>query len=570
MCGIAGLWNEASEPAIEAMTRAVAHRGPDGLQFVARGNHSLGASRLAIVGSPTAPPIFSDPSANLSVLFNGEIYNIGPLRAELAAQGVLLQTDLESEVLARLYQREGPKFASRLNGMFAIALLDDDTLVLARDRFGIKPLYYSILNGKIAFGSEIKAILHHPGARSRLRLSALEEVLVFGYIYSPTDTLFEGIQQVEPGSVLVFDRTGRRRHRFGAIPAARYLAAEEPIDYKTAVAQLREHLVKAVASELMHDEHDKGLYLSGGLDSTTVALIAKAILGYPITTFTLTDSAESDDLQAAREVAVRLGTRHVEQIVDVEDYFAALDDFVYHYETIVAGGVFDLHGGVAFHLLSETVARHVRVAFSGEGADELFGGYYWAYTHPLGFSDRIRDRLRRLPTAERVGQCVERLFPQPEDELVYRRHLLDALLRGGLSNYHLQSVDRSCGAFGFEIRPVYLYDDLADFALSLPLEFKVPDKKTTKRILRDAFRAEFERLGLGWVLSRLKQGMPAAVEHLAQAIRERMEAAVSDDHFTRHPLRSYLATKSDVYLFDRFAERFHLEIPDVPQTSAAE
>lgn len=570
MCGIAGLWNEASEPVIEAMTRAVAHRGPDGLQFVVLGDHSLGASRLAIVGSPTAPSIFHDPSANLSVLFNGEIYNIGLLRAELAAQGLPLETDLESEVLARLYQREGPEFASRLNGMFAIALLDGDTLVLARDRFGIKPLYYCELNGRVAFGSEIKAVLRHPEVRSRLKLSALEEVLVFGYVYSPADTLFEGIQQVEPGSVLVFDGASKREHRFGAIPAARYLAAQEPADYGTAVAQLREHLIRAVESQLTHDAHDKGLCLSGGLDSTTVAVIAKAILGHPITTFTLADRAESDDLRAAREVASRLGTPHVERIVGVEDYFAALDHFIYHNESIVSGGVFDMHGGMAFHLLTETVARHVRVAFSGEGADELFGGYYWAYTHPLGFSDRIKDRLRRLPTAGRVRQHVERLFPQPEDELVYRRHLLDALVRAGLSNYHLQSVDRSCGAFGFEIRPVYLQDDLAEFALSLPIEFKVPDKRTTKRILRDAFRPEFERLGLGWVLSRLKQGMPAAIERLAPAIQERMEAAVSDDHFSRHPLHSYLATKSHVYLFDKFAERFHLEIPDVYQTCAAE
>ncbi len=570
MCGIAGLWNEASEPVVEAMARAVAHRGPDGLHFVARGSHSLGASRLAIVGSPTAPPIFTDPAANLSVLFNGEIYNVGVLRAELAAQGVPFQTDLESEVLARLYQREGVEFASRLSGMFAIAVLDGDTLVLARDRFGIKPLYYCDLGGKVAFGSEIKAVLRHPGVRARLSLSALEEVLVFGYVYSSADTLFEGIRQVEPGSVLVFDRDRYRRHRFGTIAGARYLASGEPIEYRTAVAQLREHLVKAVATQLMHDEHPKGLYLSGGLDSTTAAVIARVILGHPITTFTLADSVESEDFQAAKEVAARLGTRHVERIVDVEDYFVALDDFIYHCETVVAGGVFDLHGGVAFHLLTETVAQHVRVAFSGEGADELFGGYYWAYTHPLGFSDRIRDRLRRLPTDGRVGEHVERLFPEPEDELVYRRNLLDALLRGGLSNHHLQSVDRSCGAFGFEIRPVYLYDDLADFALSLPIEFKVPDKNTTKRILRDAFRPEFERLGLGWVLSRPKQGMPAAVEHLTRAIRQRMEAVVSDDHVASHPLRSYLATKSDVHLFDRFAERFHLEIPDVPQAGAAQ
>lgn len=570
MCGIAGLWNEANLAVVRAMVRSIAHRGPDGLEFAVFGNHSLGASRLAIYGDLSASAIFHDPSSGVQVLLNGEVYNVGDLREELAARGALFRTDLEAEVVARLYEAHGLAFPIRLKGMFAIAILDGNRLVLARDRFGIKPLYYCDLGEKVAFGSEIKAVLQHPGLRPRLSLAALEDVVVFGYLCSPTDTLFQGIRQVEPGSVLVFDGTGRHQQRYGAAPAARYLATGESIDRESVVTQLREHLIDAVAAEFSHGEHEKGLYLSGGLDSSTVAVVAKAILGYPISTFTLTDSADSDDFRAAREVAARLGTLHVERTVGVSDYFASLDDFIYHYEAIVAGGVFDLHGGVAFHLLTEAVAEHVRVAFSGEGADELFGGYYWAYTHPLGFSDRIRGRLKRLPTAQRVTQYVEELFPQPEDELVYRRHLLDALLSGGLSNYHLQSVDRSCGAFGFEIRPVYLYDDLANFALSLPIEFKVPDKKTTKRILREAFRPEFERLGLGWVLSRLKQGMPAAVEHLAQAIRKRMEAAVSDDHFVRHPLRSYLVTKSDVYLFDKFTEQFRMEIPDVPQSGAAQ
>jgi len=151
---------------------------------------------------------------------------------------------------------------------------------------------------------------------------------------------------------------------------------------------------------------------------------------------------------------------------------------------------------------------------------------------------------------------VEELFSSPEDERIYRRNLFDALMRSGLSNCHLQSVDRSSGAFGFEIRPAYLFDDLADFALRLPIEYKVPDKRITKRILRDAFRPELEQLGLEWVLVRRKMGMPTALSNIAKPIQERMENAVSDVAFSDRPLKDYLHTKTDVYLFDLFNKAF--------------
>ena len=153
---------------------------------------------------------------------------------------------------------------------------------------------------------------------------------------------------------------------------------------------------------------------------------------------------------------------------------------------------------------------------------------------------------------------VAHLFPLPEDEHAYRRNVFDALIKGGLANYHLQSVDRSAGAFGFEVRPAYLFDDLAAFALNLPIEYKVPDKQITKRILREAFKPELEQLGLDWVLTRLKEGMPAAVSGLAPLITERMEAAIDDSAFLQHPLKSYLRCKTDLYLFNVFAETFHL------------
>lgn len=556
MCGIVGIWNQPDEEIVAKMAQSVAHRGPDGLVCLTTDNSSLGASRLAIVGDPDTPAVFCDPETNIAVLLNGEIYNIGALRRELAAAGCIFHTNLESEVVAKLYAHHRLDFAARIKGMFAIAILDGNRLVLTRDQFGIKPLYYKSVGEKVIFGSEIKAILAHPKVRARLCLPALQEIAVFGYIFSLDKTLFEGIMQVEPGTVVVFSEDGRSTVKFWQVPKASYFDEKCHLDYSTAVIQLRKLIIETMDLLLSHGDHPVGIYLSGGLDSTILTLVARAILGHPVTTFTLADSSESADLLAAREVARKLVTHHVERRVTLEDYFAKLRHFVMHYESLVAGGVFDIHGGLAFHLLSEIVSEHVRVAFSGEGADELFGGYYWVYTHPLGFADRIRDRLQSYPDGHEIRKFVNDIFPFPEDEQVYRRNLFDVLMGGGLANYHLQSVDRSAGAFGFEVRPAYLFGDLADFALSLPIEYKVPDKRTTKRILREAFEPELKHLGLEWVLTRLKGGMPAALSNLAPLISERMEARIDDSAFSRHPLRPYLSTKTDMYFFDLFAETF--------------
>lgn len=556
MCGIVGIWNQPDKAIVAKMAQSVAHRGPDGLVCLTTDNSSLGASRLAIVGDPDASAIFWDPDTNVAVLLNGEIYNIRSLQAELAAIGCTFRTNLESEVVSKLYAHHGLDFATRIKGMFAIAILDGNRLVLTRDQFGIKPLYYKSVGEKVIFGSEIKAILVHPKVRARLCLSALQEIAVFGYIFSLDKTLFEEIMQVEPGTVVVFSENGRSTVKFWQAPKAGYFDEECHLDYPTAKIQLRQLIIETVDLLLSHGDHPVGIYLSGGLDSTILTLVARAILGHPVTTFTLADSSESADLLAAREVARKLGTHHVERRVTLEDYFAKLRHFVMHYESLVAGGVFDIHGGLAFHLLSEIVSEHVRVAFSGEGADELFGGYYWVYTHPLGFADRIRDRLQSCPNGHEVRKFVNDIFPFPEDEQVYRRNLFDVLMGGGLANYHLQSVDRSAGAFGFEVRPAYLFSDLANFALSLPIEYKVPDKRTTKRILREAFEPELKHLGLELVLTRSKKGMPAALSNLAPLISERMEARIADSAFSRHPLRPYFSTKTDMYFFDLFAETF--------------
>ncbi|MDD5312203.1 MAG: asparagine synthase (glutamine-hydrolyzing) [Dehalococcoidia bacterium] len=560
MCGITGIFNQADSSIISTMARTIAYRGPDRRDWLILGNHSLGASRLIITGDPRASGIFCDKDAGLACMINGEIYNVKPLREELKHAGYTFQTDLETEVLLMLYRHWGIDFATKLKGMFAIAILDGDRLILVRDKLGIKPLYYAELGRRILFGSEIKAILAHPEFRPKINEPALEEIAVFGYVHTLDATPFEAIQQVPPGTIMEFTSDVKAVKSFWEVPGATYNNSEKQPQYPDAVQDLKDTIISSMDTVLRHGDHPFGIYLSGGLDSTILTFVAKNILGYPIQTFTLADEQETDDLLAARRVASILGTRHLERRVSIEDYFGALDHFIWHYESIMAGGVFDIHGAMAFHLLSKTVSDHVKVALSGEGADELFGGYYWVYTHPLGFSDRIRDRLSKLERAgTSVIAAVEKLFPLPEDEHRYRRNLFDDLIHAGLSNYHLQSVDRSAGAYGFEVRPAYLYDDIAELALNLPIEYKVTDDQITKRILKDAFRPDLEKLGLDWVCDRQKYGMPAAVASIAPYIKERIEAAVSDEDLKHHPMRRFLRTKMDVYLFNLFTKIFSLE-----------
>ncbi len=557
MCTLVATLNENSQGVLQNMAEATRHRGPDSPEVESDPVNGIAAARLSIFGDSSASMIFRDNVTGRTVLLNGEIYNYAELWSRLSKFNRKPVTTLESELIAVLYDLFGLDFASQLKGMFAIAIVDNDNLILARDRFGIKPLYYTQKGKKTIVCSEIKGILQHPAIKPELNYIALEETKVFGYISSPSTTFFKSIYQVNPGTVMVMDSTGIKESRsFGRLPKAKYNGSKPLCDANDLVEETRKRLINAVERMFKHGDMTKGVYLSGGLDSSTITMIATKILGYKVPTFTLADNQDATDFVMARKVARALGTDHHEYIITEKDYWRTLPDYVAHYESLMAGGVFDVQGGVAFHLLSQKVAENVKVAFSGEGADELFGGYYWIYTHPLGFSDRIKNNFAGLENNKELGTLVSNLFPEPEDEKEYRRNLFDFLLRGGLSNYHLQSVDRSAGAFGFEIRPIYLDDDLSQWAMELPIDYKVPDKNSTKLILREAFRDEFEQLGLSCVLNRKKMGMPAAIAMLDPVIKQRVQRSITDNELTDHPLGGILGSKLNLLLYDLFEHIF--------------
>lgn len=548
MCGISGLFGSNSVSIAHAMTAAISHRGPDAFELKAVGRHALGSARLAIEGGARA----AQPSVidGIGIVFNGEIYNYN------SCNNAGLSATSEIEVIRYLYNKYASEFPHYLRGMFAIALIDDkaNKVVLARDPIGIKPLYYTVLGNRLAFASEIKALLQLDEVTPELDVEALEGLMTFGYVFQQERTLFRSIYQVPPGHTVTYDSNNLVVEKFYDMPAARFGGDSIPCFRNEETAEVvRKHLVEALSAQLAHGRQKKAFYLSGGVDSSFMTSLAAAELSYNAAAYTLADDESSDDLQYARKVARSLGIEHREVLVDLQSYLKFLPDYIHHFEHVVAGGVFDIHGGLAFHILSAEISKDFKVAFSGEGADELFGGYYWTYTHPRGFADRIKRRRAAIGANGKVEAVVNALFPEPEDEKVYRRNLFDWLIRGGLSNYHLCSVDRSCGAFGFEIRPVYLDHAVADYALRLPIEQKLgPDGKQTKVVLKEAARPLFTKLGIESVLTRQKLGMPWAVRNLEASIKSWAEEKMPDQTLAKHPFRRFLTDKLEACMFDVF------------------
>jgi len=551
MCGICGIFNEKAPKTVKAMLESIRHRGPDSFRTMIFKSHSLGECGLNIVSSKDDTLPLTDEKNEIALLFNGEIYNYQEIKKDLVKIGYIFTSDTDSEVIIPLYKEYGEDFVKHLKGMFAIVIIDKERIILARDKFGIKPLFYYRLNEKLIFGSEIKSLLQYPEVPAGLDQASLEELMVFGYIFSDERTLLKDICQVPPGCLITFDGNRLSQQSYYQIPRPFYLNNGD-LNYDEAVSQLSNILINTFELFHRHGGFEKGIYLSGGVDSTLMAVLSREILESPVQTYTLYDSEDAPDFNCARKVSKAIGSEHHEFFVTAVDYLQELPALVYHYENLVAGGVFDIQGAAAFQILSKHISRYHRVAFTGEGADELFGGYYWIYTHPLGFSDRIRERASWLSSQSGTRGLVERIFPQPEDERVYRRNLFNILMKSGLSNYHLWSVDRACSAFGFETRPPYLYDDIAEFALSIPIDFKVPDKLRTKMILKDVALQYLQKYDLTEIADRKKYGMPAALEHVSTQVKGIIDSLIPDETIKRHPLNQYLKNALDVLMFDLF------------------
>jgi asparagine synthase (glutamine-hydrolysing) len=559
MCGIAGFADkltgsassgqtaarlEAEFSLVHRMCEVIRHRGPDDEGIHVEPGLGLGMRRLSIIDLAGGRQPIHNETSTIWIVFNGEIYNYRELRAELEAKGHRFSTSSDTESIVHAYEEWGEAAFGRLRGMFGIALWDEPrrTLFLARDRAGIKPLHYVEHGGRLYFASEIKSLLAAGAVDRRLNLAALDHYLAF--LYTPRDaSIFEGVRKLPPGHFL--------RWRDGRADVRQYwqVAAEEPFNgtEQDAADALRAVLADAVRSHMVSDV-PLGAFLSGGVDSSAVVGLMAHASPRPVQTFSIGfDEPQFDELDHARAVAKHFGTDHHEFIVR-PDALSILDSLVSHFDEPFADS-----SAIPTWYVSEIARRHVTVVLSGDGGDELFGGYDRYLPHPRVASfDRLpvpglrtmanlvwphlphgitgKNFLRHVAKNDHARyidsiamfQCDERESLYSSDvrrqlsadaETAIERHfdrfaplpLHSRMMRLDFETYLpedvLTKVDRMSMAHSIESRVPLLDNDVIDFAATLPSGFKIANGRR-KHVLKEAVRPLLPPA----ILDRRKQG----------------------------------------------------------------
>src|SRR3989440_694865 len=382
ICGIASTNGSAVTDRVAAMSATLVHRGPDSFGEFSDGDIALAARRLSIIDLETGDQPIANEDGTLHVVQNGEIYNYRELRRELERAGHQFRTQGDTEVMLHLYEEEGDDFPRRLRGMFAIALWDArrGRLVLARDRFGIKPLVYRREGDELAFASELRAL-----PRGEIDLDALEAFLAFNSIPAPL-TIFREIRKLPPGQLLLWEEGRLESRRFARPAPIEELREDEEAEL---VEELRSRLRDSVRAHLVSDV-PVGVLLSGGVDSAFLAALAAEESSEPLRTFSIGFEERSfDELADARLVAERYGTEHRELVLRPEAALL-LPALAEAFDEPFADS-----SALPTYLVSQLAAQDVKVALSGEGGDELFGGYY-TYV-----ADRLAERFGALAPAAR-------------------------------------------------------------------------------------------------------------------------------------------------------------------------
>ena len=428
MCGIAGIWSPpgAAPPRaeeLEAMVRALAHRGPDGQGVRIDGPIGLGHARLSIIDLAGGAQPLSNEDGSVWVVFNGEIFNYLELREELLRQGHQFRTASDTEVLLHLYEQHGEAFVERLNGQFAIALWDgrEQRLVLARDRVGIRPLFYAQAGGRLAFASEVKALFTLPALPRRFDAHALASTFSY-WAALPPDCVFEGVQQLPPGHLMRIDTDGRRvvkKYWDWSFPGTAPSTSDDEL-----ADELRALLIDAVRLQLRADV-PVGAYLSGGLDSSIITTLIARHTDTPLRSFSLRfEDAEFDESAHQQALVSHLHTDHSAMQATRAAIAAAFPRTVWHAETPVVRTA-----PTPMMLLADSVrAGGYKVVLTGEGADEAFGGY------DLFKEAALRRFVARAPASRWRPALFGRLYPYLAQSPAAARALTQSYFGRGLEH----------------------------------------------------------------------------------------------------------------------------------------
>jgi asparagine synthase (glutamine-hydrolysing) len=437
MCGIAGVirFGEGAKIAPEVLRRmcaAMVHRGPDDEGIFTQGRVAIGMRRLSIVDLATGHQPISNEDESIWIVFNGEIYNHAELRPDLEARGHRYRTHSDTETIIHLYEEYGKDCVRHLRGMFAFAVWDSRqrSLFVARDRLGIKPLYYRHDDQELVFGSEIKVLLAH-GVRPEFRRSALPEYLAFGYL-SGQETLFKGIKKLMPGHWLEVDERGRLTiEQYWDLDLSHQTEERSQADY---VAKYRAMLEQAVSSHLMSDV-PLGVFLSGGVDSSAVAALMTKIRQAPVETFSVGYTEQSfSELPYARQVAQHLKSIHHEVLLSRQEFFDSLPQLIWHEDEPIAWP-----SSVSLFFVARLARERVTVVLTGEGSDETLAGY-----SRYGFTLRnaALNRIYSSVTPSALRRSIR--------DMIANSHMIGATLRRKLGHTFVGRDGNDWSSFYFD------------------------------------------------------------------------------------------------------------------------
>lgn len=489
MCGITGLVKRAGGRVglteVYPLCNALRHRGPDDGGVVANLNVGLAHTRLKVIdlSEQSSQPMLR---AGTYITYNGEVYNFRELRSELEKLGYEFKSTGDTEVVLNAYLAWGKRCLDRFNGMFAFAIYAGDHIFLARDRYGIKPLYYYIDDKYLIFASEAKAILRHPAVKRAVDLAALREYFTFQNIFSD-HTLFEGIKILPAGCYAMFDLQANtfEKHRYWDYR----FGPDSGMSFEECAQEVRRLFEQAVSRQLVSDV-PVGSFLSGGMDSGSIVAVAGRELK-PLLTFTggFSQYPGYDERASADLMSRSFNTEHYAVTTHAGSLAAHISDITYHLDYPLMGPSYP------DWMVNRLASRFVKVCLSGAGGDELFGGYTWRYTD---LEDYLMRRQRLVPFTEHGAFFSDDVLasseaPRQTMDMPFGMNGIFALELQQYLHGLLIMTDKLSMAHSLEVRVPFLDNDLVDFALKIPPEYKVPkykegDRGIGKLVLREAMK----------------------------------------------------------------------------------